>query len=133
MNFVHNQHGKPLWISLTPLIDVVFILLMFFMLSAQFYRTSVMDITVSSAEGWRGGEISGDVVQIAVLANGEWQIEDVVYETLSPSIVKTLLAAGTVRLVADAQTRLQDVVSLLDALSEAGISDALWLSESDAK
>lgn len=132
MNFVQSDSGKRNGISLTPLIDVVFILLMFFMLTTQFFRTGVLDIAVSSAVTTGANTESDKTVRIFVRNDGKWQIDEQVFDTLEPSTVTALKLAESVQIVSELQARLQDVVSLLDALSQVGITDAIWLTDSNS-
>ena len=48
MSFVDIPASSKRWVSLTPLIDIVFILIMFFMLTTQFERTQVLSVSTST-------------------------------------------------------------------------------------
>lgn len=50
MNFRNKKH-KPLEISLTPMIDVVFLLLIFFMVTTTFSRQPGIKVTLPQADG----------------------------------------------------------------------------------
>lgn len=49
MNFYHRQSEEEVNINLTPLIDVVFLLLIFFMVSTTFDTTSQLEIKLPEA------------------------------------------------------------------------------------
>ena len=49
MNFYHRQAEEEVSINLTPLIDVVFLLLIFFMVSTTFDTTSQLEIKLPEA------------------------------------------------------------------------------------
>ncbi len=49
MNFQHRQTEEEVGINLTPLIDVVFLLLIFFMVSTTFDTTSQLEIRLPEA------------------------------------------------------------------------------------
>ena len=50
MNFRNKKHA-PLEISLTPMIDVVFLLLIFFMVTTTFSKETVIKVQLPQAEG----------------------------------------------------------------------------------
>jgi biopolymer transport protein ExbD len=56
--------------SLTPMIDVVFLLLVFFMLAARFDQTAVVPITLGGGGAYTGPPRLVDVTPNAVLLNG---------------------------------------------------------------
>ncbi len=71
--------------SLTPLIDVVFLLLVFFMLAAQFGRETAIDL----ARAGGGGDYSGPprlitLLPDGVLLNGVAQSEAALPDALAP-------------------------------------------------
>ncbi len=51
MNFRHNQSEEEPQLNLTPLIDVVFLLLIFFMVSTTFNKQSEISIELPEASG----------------------------------------------------------------------------------
>lgn len=61
-------------IGLTPLIDVVFILLLFFMLASNFNRWQ--QLPVDSASGGSAHDTSITVLELALFADGQLQIGD---------------------------------------------------------
>ncbi|KAB7615857.1 biopolymer transporter ExbD [Amylibacter sp. SFDW26] len=68
LGFEPRQRRKP---SLTPMIDVVFLLLVFFMLASRFGMNSAIEIPLAGA----GGEYTGpprliDVLQDSIRLNG---------------------------------------------------------------
>jgi len=100
--------------SLTPMIDVVFLLLVFFMLAARFDQTTVMPIALTGA----GGAYSGpprliDVTPDTVLINGVAADETI----LAASVLALMEAPDDLVILrtrenADVQ-RLVDVMELL--------------------
>ena len=119
-----RRRGRRPLISLTPLIDVVFILLVFFMLASSFLDWRSIDLTApsptvagSSTEGSLLVEVRADSVR------------------LSGALVSLDELAARVgeRLVLDADQRvlvrpaagvpLQAVVAVLDRLADAGVVD----------
>lgn len=109
-------------ISLTPLIDVVFILLLFFMLASSF--VDLNSIVLDAPAGGSGarsveGALLVDVRLDGVRFAGRYVAMDELLQR-----VKIALADAPDRrvLVRPAeQVRLQDTVRILDALSAAGV------------
>ena len=111
-------------IELTPLIDVVFLLLIFFMTSTVFARQSRLDINLPSALGNAAAEAPAP--RLTIDAGGAYALND---EPLPDGARETLVAALRVvggeqpRLVvaADAEAAHRTVVAALDAAAQAGI------------
>lgn len=116
-----RRRGSP--VSLTALIDVVFILLLFFMLTTSFTQWRSMEVVVDTPGAI--AEPSADEPVIArLLADGTLRIgEQSVTAPFERALLRPLLAAaGTQPLIlepaGDASTQL--VVDALDALAAAG-------------
>lgn len=56
MPLVETRTGRPLLIRITPLIDVVFILLIFFMLTTRLTPLGAVEVSSASADGGGSGE-----------------------------------------------------------------------------
>jgi len=110
-------------LSLTPLIDVVFILLIFFMLESDFLRPYVMDLAQQGG-GQRDPTVKAMPVVIELHADESvWinkerypfeQIEEMLQD-LNPS------AESAVVVAADPGVPLQRAVSIIDILHELGL------------
>mgnify|MGYP000323577463 FL=1 len=74
MNF-KRQNGEDLSIDLTPMIDVVFLLLIFFMVSTTFTKESHLEIDLpqSSAEPAKNAVKE---IEVIVSATGEYSVND---------------------------------------------------------
>lgn len=131
MSFIQTQPKKHRWISLTPLIDVVFILLMFFMLTTQFSSIGVMNISVASPGNSSASIATSEPVRITVFANKEWRLNDSSRTLLEKSKLARFVGVESLVVMADDSAQLQDVVSLLDALTKSGVTNALWLSNTN--
>ena len=106
--------------SLTPMIDVVFLLLVFFMLASQFGREAVVPLSV----GGGGGGYSGPprLVEIApegVTLNGVEMREAALVAALSDL---TEHPGNTIVLRAGDETRLQRLVDVAERLRAAGFT-----------
>ena len=125
MNFRHKKN-EELDVNITPLIDVVFLLLIFFMVSTTFDRQSELNIQLPEASG----EITeSDKVDIDIFigSTGKFTINN--HELLNNEI-ETLLralreAAGNdneprVIISADKNTPHQSVMTAMDAARQMG-------------
>ena len=117
-------------VELTPLIDVVFLLLIFFMVSTTFKRESLA-VELPAAEG-ASPELAAAEILVRVDATGTVAVNE---ERLPDGEVGTVAGAlaratGT-RLVvaADAAARHDAVVRVLDAAGRSGLTDVRILTE----
>lgn len=114
-------------ISLTPLIDVVFILLLFFMLATSF--TDWRQISLATGTTATADDTAKPSVVVRVAPDGELQYagHDYSIESLIPILVQKDkagdLSAVVIRPAAD--TTLGPTVTTLDALAATGLPVAL--------
>jgi len=107
-------------ISLTPLIDVVFILLVFFMLASSFMDWRTLSLDTAAAGAPAPAEEAPFTVQIetdALRLNGD----AITLAALIEAARARRPAAQPVSLQPMAETRVQAVVRVLDALNAAGV------------
>ena len=102
--------------SITSLIDVIFLLLLFFMLASTFSKFSEIDIAVASASG--GGPSTSDVATLRVQADRVFCNETETFDAELVSRLNALSASGTsgvmISLSGEVSTqRLVDVLSLV--------------------
>lgn len=115
-------------IGLTALIDVVFILLLFFLLASQFQRYGALPI---STPVLAAGPAAPDaaVVTLRLRADGSLLLDGapVAMADLGPALaaVRARRGALPVAVTADPDATLQPLVTLLDALAAAGVSAPL--------
>ena len=109
--------------NLTPLIDIVFLLLVFFLLTAHFVRDEGIAIQLPEAES---AVASDDDALVEVLIDAEGRIrldkEEVPVDQLEARIRASLEGKEKkwVTLRGDRSTQLQITVSVLDAARRAG-------------
>ena len=110
-------------ISLTPLIDVVFILLVFFMLASSFAERRALHVEVAASRG-AGGERSATVITVgsggALLRDGE----PVRLKELAQSIARApgVAAEGAWLLRPGPGSTVEDLVAVIDGLADAGLT-----------
>ncbi len=121
-----RQQAQEVGVNLTPLIDVVFLLLIFFMVSTTFTRETQLSIDLPEAEG-QARDSSGKEIEILIDEAGSYRVNgqalvDNQMRTLQAAIYK--VAAGDTTLpmtiTADAQSAHQDVVRAMDAAGQMG-------------
>jgi len=114
-------------IDLTPLIDVVFLLLIFFMVSTTFIRETQLEVDLPEATGEQQDR-EDKPIEITIAANGTYAVND---RTLVNNQLATLMRAleevthgdASRRLVitADANATHQSVVRAMDAAGQVGL------------
>lgn len=124
MNFRHRK-AEELDVNITPLVDVVFLLLIFFMVSTTFDRQSELNIELPEASG----EITeSDVVDVEIFIkqDGKFIINDNAVSSNIDSLLRALReAAGDnndprVIISADKETTHQAVMTAMDAARQMG-------------
>ncbi len=113
-------------VNVTPLIDVVFLLLIFFMVSTTFTKETELSITLPEADG-EIAELVPDTIEIGIDAEGHYSLNDIALVnqkvlTLMKGLDK--LAAGNtdrpIIIRADARASHQAVVTAMDAVGRSG-------------
>ncbi len=118
-------------ISLTPLIDVVFILLVFFMLASSFldWRSIELNTPGSSQGGERlEGTLLIDIRPDGLRLSGETLSPEALIQRINDLMVKNPDRRILVR-PSDGVV-MQDTVTLLDSLAAAGVSDLSLIASS---
>lgn len=107
-------------ISLTPLIDVVFILLVFFMLASSFMEWRTLDLGVDKAGGGQGmkGAMLLELRPEGVRLSGEVVDTETLVERLSGRFAEDPEQAILIKPHADVP--LQSAVALIDKIAAAG-------------
>ena len=115
-------------VNLTPLIDVVFLLLIFFMVSTTFTRETQLEVDLPQADN--SAEMSSErPVEVVITAEGEYRVNG---EGLVNSQARTLRMAlskvsegsldSPLIISADARTPHQAVVTAMDVAGGLGFS-----------
>lgn len=108
-------------ISLTPLIDVVFILLMFFMLTSSFTREKQLELSAPVAS--QEQQVVTEVERLVVDASGGLESVRSMGQELSDDRLRELLAGGhPVVLQPHREATVQHIVSAMSRLRELGVS-----------
>jgi biopolymer transport protein ExbD len=109
-------------LSLTPLIDVVFLLLIFFMLATTFLDTRRVDVSVPRIDGGLGG--IGGAFMISIRSSTQLELNG---QTVSLQQIEARVRARVrqnpgqvIQVFPDNAVRLQRVMDVLDRIAKAG-------------
>jgi len=126
----HRRSASVL--NLTPLIDIVFLLLVFFMLTAHFIEEETLEIQLPVAAS-SGEAVEDGYVEVVITPDGALRVEG---KPAKPEVlVQTLRGAlhapdkRFVRLRGDTQARFGLGVKVIDAAREAGAESLDILTE----
>ncbi|GAB3475771.1 ExbD/TolR family protein [Marinomonas epiphytica] len=124
-----RQKIEDVQINLTPLIDVVFLLLIFFMVSTTFNQSTELTIDLPNASNSAPATRDIDKVEIVITSDGQFVING---QTLINEQVNTLVAGlketmegdYTIPLIitADAKSSYDMVLRVYDAAAQLGIN-----------
>jgi biopolymer transport protein ExbD len=115
-------------INMAPFIDVVFLLLIFFMVSTTFLREGNLELTLPEASPVPA-EIQANTLDLAIDAKGNYALNGQPLanrqaQTIQRALEQALAEAGEAQQLvirADANTPHQAVVTAMDAAGHAGI------------
>ena len=121
-----RQRLDDVSINLTPLIDVVFLLLIIFMVSTTFTRETQLSIDLPEAQGHVKDSIEEEI-EILIDESGGYRVNgqglvDINMRTQQAAIYKISAGDTTMPMIitADAQAAHQDVVRAMDAAGQMG-------------
>ena len=127
---IHQQEEDSA-IDLTPMLDVVFIMLIFFIGTASFIKEAGIDISRPQAETTEKQDRAS--IFIALSPSGEIWIDrrKVAPAQLKPTIekLKAENPQGSVVIQADRESRSQQLMETLDAVRDAGITEVAISAE----
>jgi len=128
MNLRPNREQESLDVNITPLIDVVFLLLIFFMVSTTFDKQAQLKVKLPEASP-SSQQIETETIVLAIDAKGQYYINDkqlvnTTIKTLKQALLKTMNDNKEIPLIlkADAKTPHQAVVTAMDAAAQIGLT-----------
>ncbi len=126
MNFRTRNHSET-DINITPLIDVVFLLLIFFMVSTTFERESEIKLVLPEASEEQL-EAREDIILVSIDANEQVYVGDKPLANSKISTISTALKEQAAKLAdapvvirADAGVSHQAVIKVMDAARQSGL------------
>lgn len=124
-----RQNRDEVSVNLTPLIDVVFLLLIFFMVSTTFTRETRLDITLPEADGSPAAQPE-EQVKVVVGANGRYSVNGQVLTKNDADTLRSVLLREAEKgtdlpftITADAQASHQAVVRVMDVAGRIGFTN----------
>lgn len=127
VNFGANRQDNP-EINLTPLIDVVFLLLIFFMVSTTFDKQAEIQIDLPEANG-KPVPQKNFVVEISIDSLGRYfvnnrRLRDSKLATLKMAIQETVGSKKNPHVIinSDKETAYQSVMTAMDAVRQLGMN-----------
>lgn len=128
MNLRPNREKEPLDVNITPLIDVVFLLLIFFMVTTTFDRQAQLKVKLPEASA-STEEMQSETIILAIDVKGQYYINDkqlvnTTIKTLKQALIKAMGENKEIPLIlkADAKTPHQAVVTAMDAAAQVGLT-----------
>lgn len=123
------RRSDAIGIEIAPLIDIVFILLIFFVVTSTFIRENALEIDLPTSHSQLDVE-TNDAIEIIVAADNEISVGDRLIPTATTDLVTAELArlvsdvgSGRVIVRADASARHETVVLVLDAVNLLGLTE----------
>ncbi len=137
MNF-RRQRKENLEINITPMIDVVFLLLIFFMVTTTFNRETELQIQLPEAQG--NEPVVKKVVEVTIGASGTYFVNnEQVINTEIATLKKAIsdAAGNQVKLplviAADAKSPHQSMISVLEAAGDLGFVHITFAAKTSPK
>ncbi len=123
MQLVEPRPNRPIPIRITPLIDVVFILLVFFMLTSRLLPVDYLELANNTSS--RSSETGEPLPVLTVTANGlvRWQDQAMPLDQLLPELARA--GVSELNLATTAGTSLGAFTRTLSQLAGNGI-DTHW-------
>ena len=123
-----KKKSPDISLEITPLVDVIFLLLIFFVLSTQFIDLKTMSIDLPSIDKKTMSNLPENRVKIEISKEGEVLINNTTINEFSlkslneelsliPSDIKTAIIS------ADSDTRYQYIVTIMESLNSNGFKN----------
>ena len=128
-----RQKREEVSVNLTPLIDVVFLLLIFFMVSTTFTNESHLEVDLPEVSETQISEAPQDLIDIVITADGNFSVNAQPLINAQPSTLRNALIKilgdekdaeekPPLAITADAQTPHQAVVTAMDVAGKLGFN-----------
>ncbi|MDH5395180.1 MAG: biopolymer transporter ExbD [Gammaproteobacteria bacterium] len=136
---LRTKRDNDLDLNITPLIDVVFLLLIFFMVSTTFQRESEISIELPESSG-KAAESDKKIIEISIDNQGHYYINqrrvkdnDITTLKNALSIVRGDTKEPKLIISADKLTPHQSVVRAMDAARQLGLVHLTFATKQSAK
>lgn len=127
MNFRQHEHRELVELNLTPLIDVVFLLLIFFMVSTTFQRESELRVQLPKAENKAQPDVD-NTIELVVNGRGQYFVNGKELVNNNLATVRAALQRATqgdkkrpLIIRPDKTASVQSMVTAMDAAAQLGL------------
>lgn len=128
MRFRPERNEEEIHVNVVPFIDVLLVLLIFFLVATSFIEHSRLAVNLPQAS-LKARPDDADALHINIAPDGRVAIDDEVLERPTVETLKTVLALALgpatdsrpVLISADAEARHQSLVTVMDALQQLGV------------
>lgn len=118
-------------IDLTPMLDVVFIMLIFFIVTATFVKELALDVNKPPDQEVTATD--GDSVTVVIRANDEISINGLTVDkrAVSAQIIRAKAEnpKASVSVLAHSKSRADTLVSVVNSIKEAGVGGSVPINE----
>ena len=121
MKFLRKKNSE-LSLEVTPLIDIVFLLLIFFVLNSQFEKLTTMELSLPKVNSNQLNELTDENLVIEInsaeelILNGE-RLNEFSYTFLNDFIINNYPKSKKAVISADSDTKYQHLVTVMDVLN----------------
>lgn len=121
MKFLRKKNSE-LSLEVTPLIDIVFLLLIFFVLNSQFEKLTTMELSLPKVNSNQLNELADENLIIEInsaeelILNGE-RLNEFSYTSLNNFIIDNYPDSKKAVISADSDTRYQYLITVMDVLN----------------
>ena len=122
MKFLRKKNTE-LSLEVTPLIDIVFLLLIFFVLNSQFDKLTTMELSLPKVNSNQLNELANEklIIEInsaeEIILNGK-RLSEFSYTSLNDFIINNYPENKKAVISADSDTKYQHLVTVMDVLNK---------------
>ena len=121
MKFLRKKNSE-ISLEVTPLIDIVFLLLIFFILNSQFEKLTSLELNLPKVNSEQLDEINGKnlVIEITaieeIILNGQ-KLSEITFNSLNIYIKENFSQFSSAVISADSNTKYKYLVTIMDVLN----------------
>ncbi len=121
MKFLRKKNTE-ISLEVTPLIDIVFLLLIFFILNSQFEKLTSLELNLPKVNSEQLDEINGKnlVIEITaieeIILNGQ-KLSEITFNSLNNYIKENFSQFSSAVISADSNTKYKYLVTIMDVLN----------------
>ena len=122
MKFLRKKNSE-ISLEVTPLIDIVFLLLIFFILNSQFEKLTSLELNLPKVNSEQLDEINGKNLVIEftaieeIILNGQ-KLSEITFNSLNNYIKENFSQFSSAVISADSNTKYKYLVTIMDVLNK---------------